>query len=477
MIVQFYEILIAFLVVGLVFMPYQQYIVNIHHKEKNQMRKRLEQILVATFAIMLISTASASATNAHQDHRGACARSTTSISKGLSDLKYNGVLGKFAKQFGIKSIDGSLTQQLKNQLTVGTVASATNTNNSGCDGQGHTFGAGKRTLYKGEHVIVRVPAKYGKDVCNGSHAGCKQITITVTFLLPGSCWNGNTGKVKVKIFVKKIKVQKPKPCGCKSPGQTQTASNHCSIPGNPVDGSGNCVVQQNQQQVQGAGNCNSTNSGNQSGTGEAQGSCNQVNVTCNGMGSCSPSTTNVCTSNTSGGSGTTSGTGGNASSETCNSTTPPPTPPPTPPTPPTSSASCTGLDVQQDLQVARGVIATVTYQASGTSLTNIRYDWGNGQTSNTTQASGFKYVYSTGGTYNVYATLTFKDSNQNVTNVTCAATTVTPKDGTTGAGSTTGGTAGGTGSGGTAGTGSGTTCRDANGNIVPGPHDQFGYCV
>lgn len=174
--------------------------------------RKLTAVSVPVIAVFAMANPTAAlATNSHQDHQGACARSTTSISKGLGDLKYNKVLTKFAKSLGVKAYNGNITKQMSNQLTVGTVASATSTDNRGCDGHGHTFPVGKRALYKGEKVIVKTPAMYGKDVCNSSHSGCTSVTITVHAVLPGSCWNLNTGPVKVKIWVKKTKKPSPGP--------------------------------------------------------------------------------------------------------------------------------------------------------------------------------------------------------------------------------------------------------------------------
>ncbi|MDL2363161.1 MAG: PKD domain-containing protein [Patescibacteria group bacterium] len=456
---------IAFLVIGLVFKQVNKFTKD--NKEMMKMRKHFRSILIAFFAVLGLTASTAPnalATNSHQDHRGACARSTTSISKGLSDLKYNGVLGKFAKQFGIKSFDGNVSKQLQNQLVVAKVAQAVSTNNSGCDGHGNTFGAGKRQLYKGETVVVKVPAKYGKDICRSSHKGCRAVKIVVHFVLPTSCYNGNTGTVVVVIYVKVTRPPAANP-KTKTPAQTQVAANNCKA-GEVKDSNGVCSIQQ--QQVAGAGNCNSTNSGNLSGTGDTQGSCNQTTVVCNGAGSCSPSTTNVCTSNTSGGTGTTGGTGGNASSETCNTTTPPP---------PAATAKCDSLSVTTNPAVNLGVRAVANYTTSGgATFTSMSISWGDG-TTKVYNASNADYIYAKAGNFVVNATLTFSSPSGDLSS-NCSAVTVTPKDGTVGPGSTTGGTSGGTGSGGTAGsTTTGSTCQDANGNIVSGPHDQYGYCV
>lgn len=236
-----------------------------------KMRKRVPQYLMICLAFMvmaIIAPSSALATNGHQDHRGACARSTTSISKGVGDLAYNGVAGKFASKMGIKSINGSVTQQLNNQLVVAKIAKAVKTNNSGCDGHGHTFGAGKRTLYKGEKVAVKRPANVAKsDVCTNSHSGCKPLPFSVTFVLPASCWNGNYAvTIKVVIWVKKGKA----PSKGKSKSKTQKQTQNGNAPLGSCAGtivtlpSGQTICQ---MQVQ-----SQSNKTDQSGTTSGQGS-------------------------------------------------------------------------------------------------------------------------------------------------------------------------------------------------------------
>ncbi len=159
--------------------------------------------LAALVVVGAIFPGSASAYNRHQDHRGACARSTQSINKGVGDLAYNGVVRTVARRLGIKSYNGSITKQLKNQLIIGRVYRSKRTRNHGCDGHRRMFGAGKRTLYKGESVAVKVPAKYGKDACTRPSRRCKVVVIKVKTTFPTSCWNPNYGWVKVKIWIKR----------------------------------------------------------------------------------------------------------------------------------------------------------------------------------------------------------------------------------------------------------------------------------
>lgn len=143
-----------------------------------------------------------------------------------------------------------------------------------------------------------------------------------------------------------------------------------------------------------------------------------------------------------------------------------------------SSASCDYLAVRTSPSVNLGIDAAVFYTTSGGAvLKNVHLDWGDGTSNDIGKSASTSHTYSKGGDYLVNAVLTFSSPSGDKTQ-NCLAEQITPKDGTTGAGSTTGGTSGGTGSGGSAGTGTGTTCRDpATGDIRPGNHDQFGYCV
>jgi hypothetical protein len=240
---------------------------------------KVRSILAVSAAIMVGGTTFASpalATNGHQDHQGACARSTTSINKGVGDLQFNGVLGSFADSFGIHGVDGAIQKRMNSQLVVGEVVTATVTDNEGCDGAGNTFGAGKRTLRKDEQVVVRSPARFGSSVCQHRSKQCRAVTITVKVALPASCWNRNKGTIKVRIWIKKShhgkkptkKVRPKKPCNCESTPPAQTPSTNCSG--------------------------NTTNNGNNEGLGgNAQGGNCSTNVNCTANGSpgavvCSP---------------------------------------------------------------------------------------------------------------------------------------------------------------------------------------------
>lgn len=174
------------------------------------MAKRIQSTiaLIAFTVIWAIFVPSAFAQNAHQDHQGACARSTTSISKGVTDLGFNGVRSEFASALGIRGVNGSIPKQMKEQLVIGVVKHAVTTDNTGCDGNGGTFDAGSRELRTGEAVAVKVPAKIGNSACKHPSSKCKRVVIVVNVVMPASCWNLNRGRVEVVIWVHK-KPHKP----------------------------------------------------------------------------------------------------------------------------------------------------------------------------------------------------------------------------------------------------------------------------
>ena len=181
------------------------------------MAKTISQItiLIAVLVAALAIPSSALATNSHQDHQGACARATTSIKKGVSDLRYNGVATKFAQKVGIIPADGSITAQLNQALVIGKVAKATKTKNHRCDGHGGytSRGLGPKYLPVGMPVALVPPPSLSKDVCSHPSSKCKSIIVTVKVVFPWSCWNLNIGTIKVRIWIKKDKVPpvKPKP--------------------------------------------------------------------------------------------------------------------------------------------------------------------------------------------------------------------------------------------------------------------------
>jgi hypothetical protein len=257
--------------------------------------------LATLFAFVAIGAAifasSALATNGHQDHQGACARSTASIKKGVTDLKYNGVLGKFAKATGIHGFDGSLKKQMEEQLVIGTIAVSVTTENTGCNGAGGTFGAGGRTLYNGEKVALRVPAKYGKEACKHPNPKCKKVRVVVSVVFPISCWNKNRKK-RIVVYIWVRKTHNGKKHG-KHHGKKH---GKCSAKGGHVNG--NCVKQTNtatvEQECKGQmngnqcistitqinANCSNVAVGN-SGDVNQGGNCNTGGVeTCVGQSNC-----------------------------------------------------------------------------------------------------------------------------------------------------------------------------------------------
>jgi len=311
-----------------------------HYTKESTMRLKAIFIALIAMVVMGISVSTASA-NVHQAHKGACARGGDNISVNVHDFAANGVVGQFGSAMGIKSFNGSVTKQVISQLVIGKVAVSVTTKNHGCDGSGGVFGAGGRALFKGEHVAVKVPASIGKSACaHPGEKGCVPKEITVTQGFPTSCWNLNTGKIRVVIWVhkshKKHKAKKkavPPPPSCTAGFTKSPSSNN------------QCVqIVTEGPKTSGAGNCNSNNSGNLSGVGEAQGSCNVVVVNCQGTGSCAPETTNICTAAGSGGTGTTGGTGGTGIAEACKEEVvvipPCGCEPPPPPPPPCETCEC-----------------------------------------------------------------------------------------------------------------------------------------
>lgn len=199
---------------------------------------------LVTLVVMgsVVFASSASAHNAHQDHEGACARSTSSISKGVSDLKYNGVLQEFANAVGVHGFNGSLTKQMDEKLVIGTAVHAVAMHNHGCDGSGGVFNAGTRVIEKGEEVALKPPAKYGKEVCSGPGPNCKKVKVKVGTVFPVSCWNKNTGGGEFYIYVRKPKkVEHHHPKKHKPPHKKKPAP-ECSTK-SPNGGGGNCVQQ------------------------------------------------------------------------------------------------------------------------------------------------------------------------------------------------------------------------------------------
>jgi hypothetical protein len=277
----------------------------------------ITSLVVGLVFVMALFASSASAHNSHQDHTGACARSTTAVKKGVEDLKYNGVLGQFASEIGIHGFDGSLTKQTNEWLVIGKIAHAVNTHNTGCNGSGGTFGAGIRHLYKGEEVAVKVPAKYGKEACKHLSHKCKPVRIVVNVVFPVSCWNRNRkAKIVVIIGVRpkhhKHKHHKPK----KPHKKHQTPAPECSTK-SPNAGGGNCsptiVTVTPKQECEAnnhsstgctqtttvitVGTCSNYSSGNSGDTNQG-GNCNNGGTeTCVGQNNCTTHEEETCVNN------------------------------------------------------------------------------------------------------------------------------------------------------------------------------------
>ncbi len=290
---------------------------------KNNINRALALLIVA-FVAALGTCQSAWAKNAHQAHNGACARSTSSIDKGLGDLKFNGVLGSFGKSLGFSKVNGSLLYQMRTRMTVGKIAKAVTTKNEGCNGKGGTFGAGKRRLYKGEKVAFAIPSEYSVDqVCPlGRTKGCKPVTVEEDVVLPVSCWNRNRKQkvsIQVTFWVRKSPDKKkpvapvvtPPSTGSISQGDkvTETAEQECAARGsnwrwNTV--TVRCEINQNSSTGgDSATTGNGSNTGGSTGGGGSQG----------GGGSGAGGNAGICSSqggNGGGAGGTTgSGSGGN----------------------------------------------------------------------------------------------------------------------------------------------------------------------
>lgn len=217
-------------------------------------------ILIALMAIGISATNAYAGTDGHQAHEGACARSTTSIPKGVGDLQFNNVLTQFAEAVGIHGYDGSVKRQMEEKLVQGTVAHSTSTTNHGCqENTGVVFGGLEpKHLEKGEAVIFRVPPQYGKEACKHPSSKCERVRITVHTVFPFGCWNLNTGTIEVFVWIRKRKhhphhhhkhhhPHHKKPCGC---SKTPTPS-----PPPPSTG-GECSGNNVNNGTGSAGNCN-----------------------------------------------------------------------------------------------------------------------------------------------------------------------------------------------------------------------------
>lgn len=178
------------------------------------------RVLVVGLALTvgLLLAANASAFNpATQSHFGACALETDRVPQAVHDYSANGVAADFARLLGMHGRNGALVRELRHRLVLGTVEQRVLTENHGCDGAGHWFAVGPRVLNRGEQVGLRLGRKLRRRVCVRSHLHCRRITVAAHVVFPVNCWNPNMGRVRVALYVRKVRhtehvpKSKPKP--------------------------------------------------------------------------------------------------------------------------------------------------------------------------------------------------------------------------------------------------------------------------
>jgi hypothetical protein len=170
------------------------------------LRKPLIGLLIASLAILALAPGAAQAFSpATQSHEGACARETTNVAQAVHDYVANGVLADFAHLVGLHGSPRALEHAMRTQLVVARIQRRVVTANHGCDGEGHWFAVGPRTLHAGEQAGVRVPAKLRARLCLRSHRDCRRIVLKESVVFPITCWNPNFGHVDVVLYVRKPK--------------------------------------------------------------------------------------------------------------------------------------------------------------------------------------------------------------------------------------------------------------------------------
>lgn len=171
------------------------------------LRKALIRLLVASVAILVLAPAAGAQAfdPATQSHEGACARETTSVAQAVHDYVANGVLADFAHLVGLHGSPHALESAMRAQLVVARIQHRVVTANHGCDGEGHWFAVGPRTLHIGEQAGVRVPAKLRARLCLRSHRDCRRIVVNESVVFPITCWNPNFGQVSVVLYVHRRK--------------------------------------------------------------------------------------------------------------------------------------------------------------------------------------------------------------------------------------------------------------------------------
>lgn len=442
-----------------------------NQKESYSMsRSRIISIVIALIAIIGVTSLTTSSAYA----RGQCGGSVTSWKGYYNNLQQKGVVSQAAKvnqSAGYSPIDGSFKEWLQERVIVSRLATAANVQNHGCN-PGVLFGAGTKHLSKGWRVLVALPDKYSKDdIATKPRKGYKLERVRAKFVGQATCSNPGKNTVTVKLWVKKkrgpakVTLQKRLQGGTYAGlftfkvtmnGKTKTVKlkagkkvslgtmkNRCStlkvtetnipmhmaIVGPKTRMMKICasrtitITNLVQKPGQAAGvYCISTNSGNLSGVGAVQGSCNSVTVICQNQ-SCNPTTENVCPANASGGSANNGSIGGSANAEACKTENPPPctvncVPPQL--TPP----SCVGLIVTANnattglYGTGLGIDATVLFNPGDDTLIGANINWGDGTSTNSTSAS---HTYPRSGMYTVVGTVYFANAG-GVTSVNCRQT-------------------------------------------------------
>jgi hypothetical protein len=187
------------------------------------------RFLLVAVALLLVLPLSARAFNpAYQSAPGSCAQNTESVARAVGDLHANGVLGVYARTLGVQASDRSLVRAVRRVLVIGVVRRSAVTANHGCDGHGGVFSVGGRTLYAGETVGVKMPARLQARACAGPAPGCVAVAIVAHVVFPTNCWNLNSGGVAVLVYVHR---QKPKQRKPKRPDPAASVAFSCSAGG------------------------------------------------------------------------------------------------------------------------------------------------------------------------------------------------------------------------------------------------------
>lgn len=174
------------------------------------LRKALLGVIAAVAALAMLATAAGAEpfNPSTQSHEGACARETTSVRQAVHDYAANGVLSDFADLVGIHPPRHRLVKTMERRLVVARVSHRVVTANHGCDGEGHWFPVGPRTLNRGEKVGVKVSSKLRSKLCLKGHRHCRRIVVEAAWVFPITCWNPNFGKVDVVLYVRRQKKHK-----------------------------------------------------------------------------------------------------------------------------------------------------------------------------------------------------------------------------------------------------------------------------